>query len=214
MNFTDRIKHFYKEHPATGTIILANLIMFIIVLLNGGFDIVNLLALGALHPELVLEHSQYYRLITVMFLHGGFLHFFMNSLALYFLGAHMEKLIGPKKYLLLYFGSGIGASIAVVYLGGNVVTVGASGAIFGIIGGLLVLTFLRANWFHPQAIRQIRNLALINIVLTFAIRNISIAGHIGGLVIGIALFYFITPKRPYYIEEQMSQNSVYYDDMN
>lgn len=206
MDYQNKIKQFYKKNPVTGTIIIINLLAFIFVLINGGFSPLNLIAHGALHPVLVLDNDEYYRLITVMFLHGGFFHFLMNSLALFYLGGQMEQLIGPKKYLSLYFVSGIGSSIAVIFLGGAVVTVGASGAIFGIIGGLLLLTFLRSNWFHPQSIKQIRNLTLINIVFTFLIPNISIAGHIGGLVVGIALFYFITPKLPYYFEKQ---NKIY-----
>ena len=138
-----------------------------------------------------------------MFLHGSIIHFLMNSIALYYLGGQMESILGPKKYILLYFVSGIGSSILVVLLGAETqVTVGASGAIFGILGGMLILTYTRSRWFNERAIRSIRQMVLINLVITFLIPNISVAGHIGGLATGIILFYFITPSIPYVFEKQ------------
>ncbi|MBU1141573.1 MAG: rhomboid family intramembrane serine protease [Firmicutes bacterium] len=201
MNTLDKIKQYYKHHPVTSTILIINLVMAIIVFVEGNFSLITLVKYGALYPPLITEYQEYYRLVTVMFLHGSILHFLMNSIALYYLGGQMELIIGPRKYAFLYFLSGIGSSLLVVFAGpGDVVTVGASGAIFGVMGGMLMLTFLRTKWFNERAVRSIRQLMVINLVFTFVVPNISIAGHIGGLVIGILLFYVITPNIPYFIE--------------
>jgi rhomboid protease GluP len=119
----------------------------------------------------------------------------------------MERLVGPKKYILVYMISGIVSSLFVLFLASNVsVTIGASGAIFGVIGGLLMLTFLRKDWFTDHAIRNIRQLIIINVVITFLIPNISIPGHMGGLIAGILLFYLMAPKSPYYYKNRKSVN--------
>jgi len=184
--------------------------MTIIVLIDQNFSIETLVKYGALNPILVTQFNEYYRLITVMFLHGSILHFAMNSIALYYLGGQMESILGPKKYALLYFVSGLGSSLLVVFLGAaNQVTVGASGAIFGIMGGMLMLTFTRSKWFNANAIRSIRQMVVINLGITFLIPNISVAGHLGGLLTGIILFYFITPEIPYFIEKR---GNIYYEN--
>jgi len=206
MTFTEKLLHYIKAHPVTSFILILNLIMAIIVMVEDNFSLEVLVKYGALYPPYVTIGHEYYRLITVMFLHGSILHFLMNSLALFYIGGQMELIIGPKKYSLLYLLSGLGSSILVVLVGSaNSVTVGASGAIFGIMGGMLMLTFLRARWFNERAIRSIRQLIIINLVFTFVVPNISIAGHIGGLTIGILLFYVITPEIPYFIEKRQEQ---------
>lgn len=201
MNIQNYIKNYINHKPINSLLILINTIFFVVTLFTGGFNLENLIDLGALVPPLVTKNNEYYRIITAMFLHANIFHFLMNMYVLYYLGGHMEQLIGPRKYLLAYMASGIVSSLAVTYLGrDNVVTVGASGAIFGIMGGLLLLTFVRKEWFRFETIRSIRNLMGLNLVLTFVIADISILGHLGGLVAGLLLFYFIAPERPYYFD--------------
>lgn len=201
MNIQNYIKNYINHKPINSLLILINTIFFVVTLFTGGFNLENLIDLGALVPPLVTKNNEYYRIITAMFLHANIFHFLMNMYVLYYLGGHMEQLIGPRKYLLAYMASGIVSSLAVTYLGrDNIVTVGASGAIFGIMGGLLLLTFVRKEWFRFETIRSIRNLMGLNLVLTFVIADISILGHLGGLVAGLLLFYFIAPERPYYFD--------------
>lgn len=199
MNYTEYFKEYYKNHPVTSIIIIINLVMGIVVMFSGGFTIENLISWGAILPPLITEQGEYYRIITAMALHGSVLHFLMNSYVLFYIGGHLERFIGPKRYLLVYMVAGIVSSLFVVFFGApNVVTIGASGAIFGVMGGLFMLTIKKASWFHPQAIRSIRNLMLINLIFTFVIPNISIPGHLGGLVAGVLLFFVITPDEPHY----------------
>ena len=205
--FKSKIKEYYKFHPVTTIILVINLVMAVLLIVTGGFDTLNLVKFGALVPILVIEEGEYYRIVTAMFLHGGFLHLLSNSFVLYYIGAYMERLVGPKKYLLIYMISGIISSIFVLFLASDLsVTIGASGAIFGVIGGLLVLTFLRKEWFSDHAIRTIRQLIIINVVITFLVPNISIPGHMGGLIAGILLCYLMAPKSPYYYKNRKSVN--------
>lgn len=203
MTFYEKIKRFIKYQPITSTILLINFVMTVILFLDGNFSINTLVKYGGLNPLLITQFHEYYRLVTVMFLHGSIIHFLVNSLAIYFLAGQMELILGPRKYALLYFVSGIGSSLLVVLLGAeDKITVGASGAIFGIMGGMLLLTFIRSQWFNKQSINSIRQMTIINLVITFLVPNISAAGHIGGLITGILLFYFLTPEIPYFIEKQ------------
>ncbi len=202
-----KFMQYYQFHPVTTIILGLNLLMAVLLIVTGGFGTENLVKFGAMVPILVTEEGEYYRIITAMFLHGGFLHLFSNSFVLYYIGAYMERLVGPKKYILVYMISGITASLFVLFLSSDVsVTIGASGAIFGVIGGLLMLTFLRKDWFTDHAIRNIRQLIIINVVITFLVPNISIPGHMGGLIAGILLFYLMAPKSPYYYKNRKSVN--------
>jgi rhomboid protease GluP len=212
MRFEDRLKHYYQLHPVTSILILISGAMFILVLFSGGFSTENLRSWGGLVPEKVINDREYYRVITAMFLHGGFFHFFMNSYVLYIIGGNMERILGPKKYLLLYMLSGIASSVLVVFLSApNSVTIGASGAIYGIMGGLFMLTILKNHWFRPETIQWIRNLIIINLVITFLIPNISIFGHLGGLIAGLLVLKFIVPDEPYYLTQFDPSRNTYYN---
>ena len=198
MNFSELLKIYYKKHPVIFILLALNTIMFFVVLFNGGFSAESLANNGGLVPRYVTEDNEYYRLLIAMFLHGGLFHFLMNSYFLYYLGSFTEKLLGSTKYAILYMLSGLGSSVAVWLLSDpDVVTIGASGALYGIMGGLLILTFLKPNWFSPYGIRSIRSISLINIVFTFILGGVlSFWGHIGGFVIGIIITYLFIPDYP------------------
>ncbi|AUD66015.1 hypothetical protein BK011_10065 [Tenericutes bacterium MZ-XQ] len=198
MNFSDLIKLYFKRHPVTFVLLSLNTIMFFVVLFNGGFSPESLADNGGLVPRYVTENKEYYRLLVAMFLHGGLFHFLMNSYFLYFLGGFTERLLGSSKYVILYMVSGLGSSVAVwLFSDPDIVTIGASGALYGIMGGLLILTYLKSNWFSPYGIRSIRSISFINIVLTLALGGVlSFWGHIGGFIVGIIITYIFIPDAP------------------
>jgi membrane associated rhomboid family serine protease len=127
--------------------------------------------------------GEWYRLITGGFLHAGLLHLGFNMFALYFLGRILEPSIGTPRFLSVYFASLLAGSFGAILLSGNfVVTVGASGAVFGIFGATLMIA--RGRGMDTIA-RQIGVILGINLLITFAIPGISIGGHLGGLIGGV-----------------------------
>ena len=135
------------------------------------------------HGHLIgVAQGDYWRLITAAFLHYGPFHLLLNMLALYWFGSLLEERIGSGKFLLLYLVSGLAGSAGALLLDPLQPTVGASGAIFGILGAGLVLERQRDYVFGGSALGVI----VLNLVFTFSISNISIGGHIGGLIGGAA----------------------------
>src|SRR5205823_10855233 len=130
-----------------------------------------------------------WRLITAAFLHYGPIHLGMNMLALWWLGAPVEMVLGRARFLALYLVSGLAGSAGALIASPHAVTVGASGAIFGLLGAGLILEWMATGSIAGQYL----TLIAINLVFTFAVPNISIGGHIGGLIAG-ALGVFVLAR--------------------
>jgi membrane associated rhomboid family serine protease len=135
---------------------------------------------GVLWAPFVAD-GDYWRLMSAAFLHYGPFHLLTNMLGLYWFGSLLEQRIGSGRYLLLYIVSGLAGSAGALLWSPLSPTVGASGAIFGILGAGLVLERQRDYVFGGSALGVI----VINFILTFSISSISKGGHIGGLVGGI-----------------------------
>lgn len=133
-------------------------------------------------PGLIgVAHGEWWRLITSAFLHYGPFHLLLNMLALWWFGSALERRIGSGRFIALYLVSGVAGSAGALLLDPTTPTVGASGAIFGILGaGLIMEQFQRDYVFGGSALGMI----VLNLVFTFSIANISIGGHIGGLIGG------------------------------
>ena len=125
--------------------------------------------------------GDWWRLITSAFLHGSLVHLLLNMLAVYWLGSAVETYLGPVRYVALYLVSGLAGAAGALLLDPAVPTVGASGAIFGILGALLILEYLQTGQIAGQAL----SLIAINLLFTVTIPGISIGGHLGGLAGGI-----------------------------
>jgi membrane associated rhomboid family serine protease len=128
-----------------------------------------------------VAHGDWWRLITAAFLHYGPFHLLLNMLALYWFGSLLEQRIGSGRFLMLYLVSGLAGSAGALLWSPLVPTVGASGAIFGILGAGLVLEQQRDYVFGGSAL----GIIIINFIFTFSISSISKGGHIGGLIGGI-----------------------------
>jgi membrane associated rhomboid family serine protease len=136
---------------------------------------------GALYGPLVAQ-GDWWRLITTSFLHYGPIHLGFNMLFLYWVGTPVEQYLGRARFLLVYLVSGLAGSAGALVLTPNGITVGASGAIFGILGAALVLERQGSYVLGGSAM----GLIVINLVLSFALSHISIGAHIGGLIGGAA----------------------------
>jgi membrane associated rhomboid family serine protease len=142
---------------------------------------------GSLYSKLWLDAPQlhsggWYRLVTTMFLHASVLHIAFNMFALWAIGRPVEQYLGTARYIGLYFVSGLaGSAGALVQTPG--VTVGASGAIFGILGAMLIIEWQITGRLAGTAM----TLIVINLVFSFAVPGISWGGHVGGLIGGILI---------------------------
>jgi membrane associated rhomboid family serine protease len=130
---------------------------------------------GALYGPLVAQ-GDWYRLITAAFLHYGPIHLGLNMLGLWWIGRPLEDYLGSVRYLLLYLVSGLAGSAGALIMNPTVPTVGASGAVYGILGAAIVLerqgTYVLGGLALP--------LFIVNIAFSFAVPGISIGGHLGG----------------------------------
>ncbi|MDQ4127863.1 MAG: rhomboid family intramembrane serine protease [Actinomycetota bacterium] len=156
----------------------------------------EVLARGALLPASVAK-GEVWLLVTSIFLHSGFVHLALNMLSLYFLGSFVEDAFGRWRFAALYVLSGLAGGIAYLYFGGAEPAVGASGAIFGLLGGIFGYTIRRGtfSWQNPL-IRQLLILTALNIYIGVSVDNISNTAHVGGLIGGLA-FGFLTATSVY-----------------
>jgi membrane associated rhomboid family serine protease len=142
---------------------------------NAGSIYVN----GVLYGPAVAD-GDWWRLLTAAFLHYGPFHLFLNMLVLYLFGPPLESVLGPARFLLLYLASGLAGSAGALLMEPTGLTVGASGAIYGLFGAMLVLERQGTYVFGGSVLP----LLVINLAITFAFPGISIGGHLGGLAGG------------------------------
>jgi len=173
------------DAPATAALVAINVLVYLVTIYQGGGVARpggRVFVDGALIGAEIRLDGEWYRLVTAMFLHASLLHLAFNMLALYWLGSIVEQAIGSLRFVLVYFASGLaGSAGALLFTDPFTPTVGASGAIYGIMGALLVLEYRTTGSFAGPAL----GLIALNLALTFAIPNISIGGHLGGLVGGV-----------------------------
>ena len=180
--------------PATVGLVAVNILVYLVTVYQGAGVSApggELFDKGALVGAQIYAQGDWYRIVTAMFLHASLLHLAFNMVALYWCGTIVERVIGSWRFLLIYLVSGIaGSAGALLFSSPFAVTVGASGAIYGIFGALLVLEYRATGSFTGPAL----GLILINLFLSFVIPNISWGGHVGGLVGGtlatFALLHF------------------------
>jgi rhomboid protease GluP len=190
--------------PVTYSLVALNIAAYIWVAFTGGFgDTRSLIEHGALYGPLVAR-GEYWRIVTSAFLHGGLLHIALNMFALVQVGTYLESLVGSARMLAIYTVALIGSGIAVVLFSPNDVTVGASGAIFGIFGALVAVG-IRLGPAGRGLIAQTLPIVGLNLAFGFSMSNISNAGHIGGLASGFlaGLAIFMTQRRPAREHEQL-----------
>lgn len=191
-----------RVFSCTNMLIAANVIVFVIMETLG--DTENALFLyrhGGITAHSLLEEHEVYRLFTSIFLHSGIRHIFSNMLVLFFVGNDLEQIIGRVKYMLLYFGSGLaGGIVSQLYYSRSpddlyTVCVGASGAIFGVMGAMIwVLARNKGRVGNKILSRYIIGVVL-SIFMGFTAAGISQSAHIGGLIGGLVLAALLYRKR-------------------
>jgi membrane associated rhomboid family serine protease len=173
------------DAPATYVLIALNVVAYLVEIAGGGGGLSPrtssiLIDFGLFGPS--VAEGEWYRLLTSGFLHISIVHIGFNMFALYFLGRILEPGIGTARFVAIYFASLFAGSLGALLLDPNVLTIGASGAVFGIFGATFVIARHRGIEGLAASIGVV---LLLNLAITFGSREISIGGHLGGLVAGV-----------------------------
>ncbi|CAM2942452.1 rhomboid family intramembrane serine protease [Hathewaya histolytica] len=191
VTINDRKHNVFKESKVTTTFIIINILYFLVSLyfnLRAGAGIVDidisvLYALGS-NTNISILNGEYYRFLTSMFLHGGIVHLGFNMYALYSIGPLVDRVYGFKNFIKIYLISGITASFITSFnLQG--ISIGASGAIFGLLGATLIFAYKLRNNIGKGFLYNIIIVIITNIFIGITLPNIDNSAHIVGLLSGM-----------------------------
>lgn len=194
---TDETEVYYDEKrspareftPVNTAMVIINVLVFFVLTFSGSTeDIEFMLKHGAMYVPAVLEDGQYYRFFTCMFLHFGFMHLAGNMVVLMFLGDNVERAVGKIKFILIYilgglFGS-IGSFAFAMFYNPGIVSAGASGAIFALIGALLWLVIRNKGQLEDMTTLKMCVLIAYALYNGITSKNVDMAAHLFGLLGG------------------------------
>ena len=184
---------------ATFTLIGMNVMVFLLGLGSGGNTKDAFIRNGGLFSgrqgplAFGVASGEWYRLVSSGFLHVNFLHLAFNMFVLYRLGQLLEPVVGRGRFVLLYFVAMLGGSLGVMIIDPTSFTVGASGAVFGLMGVAVAVFRARGISIMDSGLGAT---IMVNLVFTFAVPNISVGGHIGGLIVGFLAGWVLTDFGP------------------
>jgi len=204
------------EYPVTTVILILNVLLFGISVLAtsqasgelnlfGSVDGRVLYRLGARQSIAILS-GDWWRLVLPIFLHGGLLHIGMNTMILVDIGSQVERLYGSARYLFVYVFTGICSFVAstawnIVNSGGFGISIGASGALAGLIGLMLGMTTRRGGMYAREIRAQMIRMVLYLVIMAFLPLGIDNAAHFGGLAAGLVLGRFLADREPLNVKE-------------
>ena len=181
-----------KTSKVTLAMVLVNCVVYFILEWMGNTEDAEFMYhCGAMFPPAIQENGEYWRLFTSNFMHFGFMHLFNNMIMLVAAGRILEEALGMWKYLVLYVGAGISGSVLsylyMIKTGDYAVSAGASGAIFGIVGGLLWVVLYHKGKY--QSLTRQGMFVMIALCMYYGIStaNVDNWGHLGGLLSGFVL---------------------------
>lgn len=186
MKDASKMEKVFKDKGPYITYVLIgiNVLLFLLPILFGNYDyIINKYCVHG--PS--IRAGEYYRLITGVFLHGSILHLFFNCYALYVIGSQIENYFGRIKYLIIYLFSGVMGALFSMIFGGNIASIGASGAIFGLMGALLYFGYHYRVYLGNVLKTQLIPLIIFNLILGFVLSGVDNFAHIGGLIGGVLI---------------------------
>lgn len=178
----------------TNILIITNVLVFLIsaMISKNIFDIdsYTLIIMGA-KVNVLINQGQIWRLLTCAFLHGGLIHLFFNMYALKILGPQIEFVYGRIRYMTIYLLSALSASIFSYIFGPNSISVGASGAIFGMFGAMLIFGIKHRKQIGKAYMMNIIQVIVVNVIIGLSSSNIDNAAHLGGLISGMIVALII-----------------------
>ncbi len=183
-------------------IVAVNVLIFLLCAVFGDpEDAIFILEHGGMYPDFILAGGEWYRVFTSMFLHFGIEHLMNNMVMLFFAGKYLEEALGHIRYLLLYLLSGVGAGLFSLFMmvreSEAAVSAGASGAVFGVIGGLLWVALRNKGRLGNLTARGIAFMAALSLYYGFTSVGVDNWGHVGGLAGGIVLGILLYRKKSY-----------------
>lgn len=184
-------KSYLKFYPVTSLLLLANIVMFFVLTFNGGStNPMTQIRFGALIYE-----GEYWRFVASMFLHSGFEHLLFNCFALLVFAPPLERLMGWWRYALLYLLSGIIANVLssayFTQIGELFISVGASGAIYGVYGAFLYIALFQRKIMDEASRKTLYAMLMFGVVFSFVVASINWMSHLGGLVGGFFIYGLI-----------------------
>jgi len=201
MDFSD----YHRRAPVTLALVALNIVFFLWTEVNGSSeDIQNMYRWGAMYGPAITEDHEYWRLVTAAFLHFGISHIANNMFLLLLMGDRLERALGHVKYLILYLVSAVGANLFSMVLDLRLdpetfcrtVSAGASGAVFGVIGGLLWAVVRNRGRLEDLSARQMMIFAGLSFYYGLTAAGVDSKAHFGGLVTGFVMCMFLyRPKR-------------------
>ncbi|MFC0472354.1 rhomboid family intramembrane serine protease [Halalkalibacter kiskunsagensis] len=194
---------FRRRYPIITILVGIHLILFIWMNFLPFGNWIRALGIGY---NLAVANGEYWRLITPIFMHIGAGHVIFNSFSLVIFGPALERMLGKFKFIVIYLLTGLIANIATYYLGGLTYPphLGASGAIFGLLGMYVYLVINRKDLIDRANSQLVMTIILIGLVMTFVNPNINILAHLFGLIAGAALApLFLSGAKPFYAEQRV-----------
>ena len=174
----------------TFILLLINLSIFIFIEVNGGVSLYNLIRFGAIEPYYIINHGEYFRLFTAMFIHVGALHLMHNMLALYIFGTRIERYYNRLNFLIIYtFGGLVGSVFSLIF--SRSVAAGASGAIFALIGAAAVMTKVSKQDLEGLNYHTMLIYIIVSVGVGLTLPNVDNFGHLGGLIGGAVIGYLL-----------------------
>ena len=197
------MKNVIKESPVTIFLLALTTLVFIamqVIYFGNATSNQAIFNTGGMYGAYVsLFPSQLWRLVTPIFVHIGWEHFFFNALTLYFVGQIAEQIWGHHKFLALYVLSGIVGNIFTLFFTPNVIAAGASTSLFGVFAAIMVAGYFGRNPYLKELGRNYQALIIVNLIFNLFTPSIGIAGHIGGLDGGVLCAIFL----PTLVEKNM-----------
>lgn len=200
-----------KKSYVNGILIALNVVTFLYLEIAGSSqDILFMAESGAVFAPAVIYEKEYYRLLTAMFMHFGIDHIINNMIVLFALGDNLERALGHVKYLILYLVCGVGSNLISMLISGPdsmIISAGASGAVFGVVGGLVSAVLVNKGRLEELSLRQLAIMVSLSLYLGFTESGVDNVAHIAGLLLGI-LFGIILYRKP---KKDVDRRENYYE---
>lgn len=186
-------------YVTVGLVAVNLLVFFVYEIIGSNLDTGFMLDHGAMYTPYIKESSEWYRYFTALFLHFGIRHLLNNMLLLYVLGNYLERYLGRIKFLILYLVSGVGANVLSGLLsydqGRAVVSAGASGAVFAVLGGLIWIILANRGRLENLTAGKMLFMAALALYYGFSSTGVDNVAHTAGLVLGFILSVLLYRKK-------------------